>query len=270
MTAKANQNEGSGQVVRALDKALSVLLKLSQAERDIDLATLAAQTDLPKSTLVRLLHTMRLHNVVQQDLQTRRYRLGWGLINLGKAAERQFDLEKIVLPYLEQLKKETGETASFAILEGTRAVYLAQVPADSIIRGVPPIGSELQLHCTAVGKVLLTSYPEELFEQRVVEHGLPRLTENTIVNSEQLRKEIKVVASQGFAVDNEEAECGGRCIASPIIGSDGSVIAAISITGPISRIREDRIGEYAEIVKRIAQRVTEALRALSPAGKGSR
>ena len=264
MTAKANQKEGSGQVVRALDKALSVLLKLSQADRDIDLATLAAQTRLPKSTLVRLLHTMRLHSVVQQDLQTRRYRLGWGLIHLGKAAERQFDLEKIVLPYLEQLKKESGETASFAILEGARAVYVAQVLADSVIRGVPPIGSELELHCTAVGKVLLTSYPDELFEQRIIEQGLPRMTEHTIVNSEQLRKEVAISAKRGFALDDEEAENGGRCIASPIFGSDGSVIAAISITGPTSRIREDRIDEYAEIVKRVAARVSEALRALGP------
>ena len=265
MTAKANQKEGSGQIVRALDKALSVLLKLSQAEKDIDLATLSAQTGLPKSTLVRLLHTMRLHNVVNQDLQTRRYRLGWGLINLGKAAERQFDLEKIVLPFLEQLKSETGETSSFAILEGTRAVYVAQVAADSIIRGVPPIGSELELHCTAVGKVLLASYPDDLFEQRIVEHGLPRMTENTIVNSEQLRREVQTAAERGYAVDNEEAEYGGRCIASPIIGSDGSVIAAISITGPINRIREDRIVEYAKIVSRVANRVTQALRTFSPA-----
>jgi len=255
------QSKGNGQVVRVVDKAFTTLQVLSQADRDMDLAGLAEETGMPKSTLVRLLHTMKLHNVVQQDSKTRRYRLGWALMHLGKAAEHQFDLERIVLPYLEQLSKETSETASFATLEGTRAVYLAQVLTNSIIRGVPPIGAELALHCTAVGKVLLTSFSDEQIEKLVAEHGLPRLTENTIDNTEQLRREVALVAERGYALDNEEAERGGRCIAASILDNTGQVIAALSITGPTSRIQLDRVDEYAEIVKRMASRVTEALKA---------
>jgi DNA-binding IclR family transcriptional regulator len=261
---KLDESERNGQIVRVLDKAFKVLHALSLAERDIDLGALAGQTGLPKSTLVRLLHTMKLHNVVQQDGKTRRYRLGWGLIHLGKAAERQFDLERVVLPHLEQLAKETGETASFAVLEGNRAVYLAQVLTDSIIRGVPPIGAELELHCTAVGKVLLTAFTDEQFAQLIREHGLPRSTDRTIVNSEQLRKEVAKVADRGYALDDEEAEPGGRCIAAPILNEGDEVIAAISITGPTSRIQVERVEEYAVVVKRIAVRVGEALRTLSP------
>ena len=255
-----NQTGGNGQIVRVVDKAFTTLQVLSQADRDMDLAGLAGQTGLPKSTLVRLLHTMKLHNIVQQDSKTRRYRLGWALIQLGKAAEHQFDLERIVLPYLEKLANETSETASFATLEGTRAVYLAQVLTDSIIRGVPPIGAELALHCTAVGKVLLTSFSDEQMEKLAAEQGLPRLTENTIDNTEQLRREVAIVSEQGYALDNEEAERGGRCIAAPIHDDTGQVIAALSITGPTSRIQLDRVDEYAEIVKRVASRVTEVLK----------
>lgn len=184
---KSNQSEGNGQVIRVVDKAFNVLHVLSQAERDMDLATLSEQTGLPKSTLVRLLHTMKLHNAAQQDAKTRRYRLGWGLIHLGKSAERQFDLQRIIHPYLDQLSKQSGETASLAILEGAHAIYLAQVLTDSIIRGVPPIGAELQLHCTAVGKVLLTSFTDEQLDQLISEHGLPQATDKSIVNSEHLR-----------------------------------------------------------------------------------
>ncbi len=261
---KSDQSGGNGQIVRVVDKAFTVLHTLSLAEHDIDLAALSEQSGLPKSTLVRLLHTMKLHNVVQQDGKTRRYRLGWGLIHLGKAAERQFDLERLVLPYLEQLTKETGETASFAVLEGTRAVYLAQILTDSIIRGVPPIGAELELHCTAVGKVLLTSFDDEEVEQLIREHGLPPATDHTIVNSQQLRAEVARVAKQGYALDNEEAERGGRCIAAPILNENGKVIAAASITGPTSRILLERVEEYAEVVKRIGIRVGEALSTLGP------
>ncbi len=255
----ANRRKGPSQIVRAVDKAFAVLEVLSQAERDMDLAGIAERTKLPKSTLVRILHTMKLHNTVQQDAKTRRYRLGWALIHLGKAAERQFDLEGIVRPYLEQLANETGETASFAALEGPRAVYLSQVLTDSIIRGVPPIGSELPLHCTAVGKVLLTSFSDEDIEQLAAKRRLTKYTDNTIDNTEHLRREIAQVTEQGYAVDDEEAERGGRCIAAPIHNESGEVVAALSITGPISRIQLNRVGEYAEIVKRIAVRITEAL-----------
>lgn len=253
------QSDSTGQVVRVVQKAMTLLQILAKAERDMDLASIAEQTGLPKSTLVRVLHTMKLQNIVHQDAKTRRYRLGWALIHLGQCAEQQFGLERIVLPYLDQLCNEAGETASFAVLEGTRATYLAQVVTDSIIRGVPPIGSELPLHCTAVGKVLLTSFSDEQIEQLAAERKLPRLTEHTIDNTALLRKEIKAVAKLGYALDNEEAERGGRCIAAPIHDDSGQVIAAISITGPISRILPERVGEYAQIVTRIAAKVTEAL-----------
>jgi len=224
------------------------------------LAGLAERTQLPKSTLVRILQTMKAHNAIQQDVKTRRYRLGWGLIHLGKSAERQFDLERVVRPYLEQLSKESGETASLAVLEGTWAVYLAQVLTDSIIRGAPPLGAGLELHCTAVGKMLLTSFSDDQFEQLIIEHGLPRSTENTIVTSEELRNEIALTGERGYALDNEEAERGGRCIAAAVLGDDNSMIASLCITGPTSRIQLDRVEEYAELVKRAALRVTEALR----------
>jgi DNA-binding IclR family transcriptional regulator len=252
-------SEPTGQIVRALDKALRVLELLAQVEGDIDLGELASRAGLPKSTLVRLLNTLRVHNVVQQDVKTRRYRLGWALIHLGKAAERQFDLAKILHPFLEQLAKATGETASFAMLDGNHAIYLGQVLSQSIIRGVPPIGSDLGLHCTAVGKVLLSAASHDHIDHLISEYGLPRLTEKTIVNAEHLRRELAEVSEKGYALDNEEAEHGGRCIAAPVRDSSGHTIAAISITGPTSRISLERVGEYAEIVKRVGQQASETL-----------
>ena len=244
----------------AVDKALSTLEAMSQYERDVDLATLAKRVGLPKSTLVRLLQTMRRHSIVQQDPRTRRYRLGTALIHLGKAAERQFDLERIVRPFVAELAKSTGETASFAVLERSRAVYLVQVLSDSIIRGVPPIGAELGLHCTAVGKVMLTSFSEEDFDAFVGEHGLPRHTEKTIVNVESLRKHLELIRRNGYALDDEEAELGGRCIAAPVYDVRGDVVAAVSITGPITRMQMDQIENLGTIVKRIAEKISGTLR----------
>ncbi len=253
------RKSSSGSLVRSLDKALQVLHLLARVEDDIELGELAAQAHLPKSTLVRLLATLKGRSFVYQDPTTRRYRLGWGLIHLGKAAERQFDLGKVIRPFLEQLARETGETASLAILDGDHAVYIAQVVSHNIIKGVPPTGSALDLHCTAVGKTLFSFLPEETFERLVRERGLPRRTANTIVNAARLRKELAQVRQQGFAVDDEEAEPGGRCVAAPVYDAQGRVVAAISITGPTSRLTLERLGEYSEVVRGVAARASSAL-----------
>ena len=247
-------------IVGSVDKAMRVLQVMVQYDGDVDLATLAGQLEFPKSTLVRLLQTMRRHGMIHQDLKTRRYRLGTALIRLGKAAERQFDLVRIVRPFLEELTRSTGETASFAVLERDRAVYLVQVLSESIIRGVPPIGFELGLHCTAVGKVLLTSFNDDQIAAFLVEHGLPRHTENTIVNAEVLRKELERIKQNGYALDNEEAENGGRCIAAPVLDDDHAVVAAVSITGPVTRMTVDQIDNLAAVVRRVAGKITATLR----------
>ena len=246
-------------LVASLEKALKVLDLLSAVNGDIELARLAEKAKLPKSTLVRLLNTLKAHNFVQQDPQTRRYRLGWALIHLGKEAERQFELSLLVHPFLEQLMQETGETASLAVLDFDHAVYVDQVVSRSIIKGVPRIGSRLELHCTAVGKVLSSAFSDKQLDELIREYGLPRRTENTIVNAGQFRKEINLTRDRGYGFDNEEAEPGGRCIAAPIADANEKVVGAVSITGPTNRMQLDRVEEFAEIVCRIAHLASRAL-----------
>lgn len=245
--------------VQALAKALSVLHILAESGSDVDLRTLTARTGLPKSTLFRLLHTLKSRNFVRQDPRTRRFGLGWALVHLGEAAKRQFSFAEVLHPFLEELSRDTGETASLAVRVGNYAVYIDQVVSPNIIKGVPPVGSALDLHCTAVGKMLLSSLSDEDVEEYVREIGLPRRTEHTIANLVQLREELARIRKQGYAVDNEEAEPGGRCIAAGVADGRGSLAAALSITGPTSRIIAGKITKYAELVCRAAARASEVL-----------
>jgi len=264
-TVEQKRQDPKQSSVRALDKALRVLEYLSQIEGDVDLGVLSAQVRLPKSTLLRLLTTLRRHDFVQQDPATRRYRLGWALIYLGRSAARIFDLTRIVRPYLERLAAEVGETASLVQLVGRRAVYVDQVAGSSMIRGVPQIGSSLQLHCTACGKLLMSYMEEERMQQMLDEAVLEKRTERTITDAGALAEEMRRVRHQGYAVDDEEMEIGGRCIAAPVIDRDGSVVAAFSVTGPTSRIRQKDLPGVAEVVCRIAAEASQALGAPSGA-----
>jgi len=245
--------------VRALDKALSVLERLSLHERDVDLATLTREMQMPKTTLLRLLNTLRRHNFVHQDEQTKRFRLGWALIYLGRAAGRAFDLVGFIHPYLERLSRDSGETANLVFLDRHTAVYVDQVVTDNIIRGVPAVGAPLGLHCTASGKALLSRLPAERREEILGKIHLERLTEKTITDLAALRRAIEEARQQGYALDDEETEPGGRCVAAPVMGKEGNVVAAISVMGPNNRVNPDTLPRLSQLVHQAAEEISKAL-----------
>lgn len=143
MPVMADSNLNKSEVA-ALDKALRVIECMSHTAEDIGLATLAEQTNLPKSTLVRLLNTLKAHSIVWQDEKTKRYKLGWALIYLGRAAASSFNLVDMIHPYLMQLSRETGETASLVMRRNDRAVYVDRVSSSNMIRSAPKVGEELR------------------------------------------------------------------------------------------------------------------------------
>lgn len=254
-----DKKSAAGSSVKALDKSLLILEILANSAGEIDLSTLTKQTRIPKSTLLRLLNTLKNHNFVLQDPKSRRFRLGWALIYLGKAAEKSFDLINIVHPFLEVLASRTGETASLVLLDGDHAVYVDQVVSSSIIRGNPPIGTPLHLHCTASGKVLLSSFTTQDFESFIRRSKLVKKTEKSIVDPLILQEEIKRIQKQGYAFDDEETEIGGRCVAAPVFNKEGQIAASISAVGPSTRIRQSDLASLAAVVKGVADQASAAL-----------
>jgi len=254
-----DENENKVSLVRSLDKALNILEVMSHIDGDIDLAKLAKMLSMPKSTLLRLLTTMRHHNLIRQDENTKRFSLGLGLVALGRAAESNFDLVKRIHPFLVDLSERTGETASLLIMEGDHAVYIDQVTSKNIIRGQPRIGLRLELYCSSSGKVLLSSLDEARFEALFKGKKLEQKTSKTIDDLEKLRKELQKVRDQGYATDDEEVEIGGRCVAAPIRNKSGEVIASISVMGPTTRIRQKDFPKLARIVKEEVLKASQSL-----------
>ena len=245
--------------VRALDKALQILEHLSHLAEEIDLATLAREIKIPKSTLLRLLNTLKNHNLIQQNHKSQKYQLGWALIYLGKVAGKYYTIPDIVHPFLEQLAQKTGETATLVILAEGYATYVDQVISTNMIRGVPPIGSKLELYCTSAGKVLLSALTDEELSGYLKTTAMEKKTEKTIVSPHDMVEEIRKVRRQGYATDDEETEIGGRCVAAPVMDKEGKIIAAISIIGPTSRTRKEDFGRLSLFVKESAALASSAL-----------
>ncbi len=254
-----DKKSSPGSSVKALEKSLFILEILANSGGEIDLSTLTRHTQIPKSTLLRLLNTLKNHNFVLQDSQSRRFRLGWALIHLGKAAEQSFNLIQIVHPFMEDLASQTGETVSLVLLDGDHAIYVDQVVSSSIIRGHPPIGTPLHLHCTASGKVLLSAFSSQEFESFIGRTQLVKKTEKSIVNPLVLQEEIRRIQKQGYAFDDEETEIGGRCVAAPVFNKQGHIEASVSIVGPSTRIRQSDLVSIATVVKRVADQASAAL-----------
>ena len=254
-----DKKSSPGSSVKALEKSLFILEILANSGGEIDLSTLTRHTQIPKSTLLRLLNTLKNHNFVLQDSQSRRFRLGWALIHLGKAAEQSFNLIQIVHPFMEDLASQTGETVSLVLLDGDHAIYVDQVVSSSIIRGHPPIGTPLHLHCTASGKVLLGAFSSQEFESFIGRTQLVKKTEKSIVNPLVLQEEIRRIQKQGYACDDEETEIGGRCVAAPVFNKQGHIEASVSIVGPSTRIRQSDLVSIATVVKRVADQASAAL-----------
>ncbi|MBN2051092.1 MAG: IclR family transcriptional regulator [Spirochaetales bacterium] len=249
MSKEAAAEEKRGTSVRSLDKAVFILKTLAGMDNDIDLAALSKMVKMPKSTLLRILSTLRNNHLVQQDDETKRFSLGIGMIALGKAAEKHFNLEDVIHPVLMELTEKTGETASMVVLEDDHAVYIDQVASKSMIRGQTRIGLSLDLHSSSCGKVLLAAMDEEELADFLKGRNLQQRTQKTIVDKDKLLKEIAKVREQGHAVDDEEVEVGGRCIAAPLRDRNGHVIAAISVMGPISRMRQKDFPAIAQTLK---------------------
>jgi len=249
MTEDAVRETSKPSSVRALEKAILVLEKVSTLGGDIDLASLSRAMKIPKSTLLRILNTLKVHNLVRQNGENKRFGLGVGLIALGRAAERHFNLIEQMRPFLLNLAEKTGETASLMVMEGDFSVYIDQVVSTSLIRGQPRIGVSLDLHCSSGGKVLLSAMSDTRIEQLLFGKELRPLTEKTVTDFEELKNEVHRIREQGYGIDDEEAEYGGRCVAAPVRDRVGNVIAAISVMGPTTRIKQKDFNKLAETVK---------------------
>jgi IclR family acetate operon transcriptional repressor len=165
----------------------------------------------------------------------------------------------LALPFLEELMQVSQETANLVMLEGNSAVYIEQVsPPSRILRIFTEPGNRIPLHSCGTGKILLAYQSPRLVDFVIARTGLPRHTVSTITDPSQLKTELEKVREDGYAIDFEEQEEGVRCLAAPVFGPDGEVFAAMSISGPASRLERKRLEELVPEATRVSADFSEA------------
>lgn len=221
----------------------------------VNLKQLALQTGLHPSTAHRILAVMVDSRLVDR-VEPGTYRLGIRLLELGNLVKTRISVRQVALPYMQRLHQELGETVNLSVRHADEVVYVERAAAsNSMMRVVQIIGARAPLHITAVGKVFLSNDDPEEWTHYVQRTGLPRYTQNTLTDAGNLAHELEKVRSQGYALDNEEAEKGVSCIGAGIYNDEGRLVAGLSVSAPSDRLDQ----AWAAHVKMTAQSISRAI-----------
>lgn len=250
----------AGGQVQSLTRGLTLLELIADSHGSVALTELAQQAGLPNSTTHRLLSTMQQQGFVCQVGDLGLWTIGAHAFVVGSSFLQSRNLLALVHPVLRSLMEQSGETVNLAVLDLSdyQAVIIDQVQCTQLMRMSAPIGGKLPMHASGAGKAFLAHLGEEQITALLHQKGLHYYTPKTLMSPQSLKENLEQVRKAGFSLDDEEHALGLRCVAAPIYDEHGEAFAALSISGPIARMTDDRITELGALVIREARQVTLA------------
>lgn len=239
-------------------KALSLLDHFDASTSEIGLVDMARLSGLDKATTRRLLVALAAKGFVEQDPDTRRYRLGAALVRLARIREAAFPMLDIARPVVEALSQQSGETVHVSQMAAGVLSSVLVYESPHANRVSVAVGQELPFHCTASGLAFLSAAAEG-FRSAVLQGPLPRMTSKSATTATQLKKLIKAAQERGYAFSDQGFEVGVVSVAAPIIDAGGSAVGAISVASPAVRADEATIARHGAEVRKAAARISAAL-----------
>jgi IclR family transcriptional regulator, KDG regulon repressor len=246
--------------VQSVARTLQIMETLA-SNGELGLTDLAERVGLHKSTLFRFMRTFCDLGYARRDPDTERFSLTLKVFELGSSVYARVDLVKLAAPCLLRLSSTTQETVHLAILDGERLVYLSKIESTHSLRVAMQsgVGLTAPAYCTGVGKVLLAFGETSMLDAYLRNCGFVRYTKKTIKDRLKLSAELQTIRNRGWAVDDEEHEYGVRCVAAPVRSQAGSVVAALSISGPTIRLTPGRLDSARSLVCEAAEEISRLL-----------
>ena len=238
----------SGRGVASIERAADVLFSLVRAGGPQGVTEIASERGISKAVVHRILTSLRERDLVTVDASTRLYSLGPGVLELAAAYRSQLDVRVLALDTMRDLVRATDETATLSILHNGRRVYVDQITPNREVKMTVQVGASFPLHAGASSKAFLAWLPED---QRLdcLSSTLDALTDATIVDPGELRRELFRIREQGFAVSLGERQQGAGSVAAPLLDEQMWPVAVLSVCGPVQRFRGEIAGVAAEVVR---------------------
>ena len=250
---------------KVIGKALDVIAILRASGQPLSLNELTLRLKLAKSSVFRILHTLEVAEYVERDAAGR-YTVPVDL-RAWAAGQVRAALVDAALPALKELSREFGETVSLAMRFENRVEVIATVESPRLIRMGNTVGRILPPHASSLGKAIVAFQPEDVRDRLVRSYGIHRFTEHTVTDEVDLKREFEAVRARGYSMDDEESVLGGLCVGVPVLDAHGDAIAALSVSSPKTRMRDQQLQKrLVAALSRAAERVARAL--APPAGGG--
>ena len=245
-------------VNKSLHKALLILDSFTETHPEWGVSDLSRHLGIGKSSVSTMLSTLASLNFVYQSPTTRRYQLGPRCLELGYVASSRLVIRNLAFPFLETL------------LRGNRIVYMAIPYVNELLYietlfpirrqvNYSSVGRKAPLYCTAIGKAILAHMPPHYIEHYLETIEFRRHTPHTIVTADDLQAELAQIRAQGYSLDRQETELGIQCVAAPVRGHNGDVIAAISISGSPREINFDDLTDLSSEVLKVSREISQKL-----------
>ncbi len=245
--------------IQALARASAIIDVIAAGgENGVGLSEISRTTALNKTTAFNLLASLVTLGFIEQDENSRWYRLGLRNIELGRIAQKRLHIPNLARPILMDLCTKTKETVSLALPDLYDVFVVDSIGGSHFLHIAANPGSRSMYHCTALGTAMLAQMDESVRRTLYRWCGLPRLTPHTITDIDTLEAQLSEIIARGYAVDAEENAVGVTCIGAPIFNGFGDVAAAISVTGPLDRMTADALDQIAIEVIAAANAITAA------------
>ncbi len=246
------------QRLSSVTTAIHLMKIFSEEEPELGISELAKRLGIAKSTVHRLASALLDEGLIEQNHDTGRYRLGIGLFSLGSQVRTRLDVSAEAKPVLNEMRAKLGENARLAILSRRDVVFIHDFESADSVRLRSITGQQRPAHATAEGLCLLAGLRGTALDGYLAEPLQPR-TPNTITSPEDLHERIRRVRRMGYATEDEECDLGTRCIAAPVHGADGRIVAAIGLAGPRLRLKKRDFPAIADQVMAVARKLSERL-----------
>jgi IclR family pca regulon transcriptional regulator len=256
--------EGGTGYSQSLERGLLILSAFRSGQPQLGVSELGREVGLSRSTAHRYVATLATLGYLQQDEETKKYRLGPRVLDLGFSAINSMEVREVAAPHLRRLSDATGFTVNMAILDGNDIVYVERCrntrPGQREIDLDLHVGSRLPAYCTSLGKVLLAHLPQPVQDAVLEGVEFSRRGPNTITSRRALIAELARVREQGFALNNEELAYGLRSIAAPVFDFRGDAVAAVNLAVHSSMVSmQDLVARLGETLRRSAAEISAHL-----------
>lgn len=244
-------NERGTDSVRAVERALDILLAFRGANGGLTVAELLQRVDLSRPTLYRLLNALQIKGFVASSGDPQRFRLGPSIAQLAHSWTTSLNLSDIAEPVMRRVWEVTGETVALFIPEGLMRLCVAEMPSQHPLSFKRGVGYRERLVLGASGRSILAH----------VDNGvdLQAYAEGTEVDVDRCREELRKVRRRGYAVSRDELIRGAVAVAAPIFGAEGQVVGSLGVFGPSVRLPESRVQEFGQLLVSEVARISNAL-----------